>query len=151
MCVLFICATGFTFQCVCLLVLPSTFLCVWHCLQPGAVLHAQKPPLFSFHLFTSLMLIRSFCRNASVQGQTQGREKGFSLVILSFPWTPLCRFRFFLIPPSLHPVRKCACESQDSGKQELKGGTLALTHWRNSTNTLSHCWTTFFIVFTGTN
>ena len=63
----------------------------------------KNPPLFS-HLFTSFMLIHSFCRNASVRGQTQGKEKGFSLVILSFPCTPLCHFRFFLIPPSLHPA-----------------------------------------------
>lgn len=88
--------------------LPSTFLCVCHCLQPEAV-HAQKPPLFSSHLFTSpFMLIHSFCRNVSVWGQTQGKEKGFSLVILPFPCSPLCRFRFFLIPPSLHPTTRFA-------------------------------------------
>lgn len=98
------------FQCfqqknnLCLLVLPSTFVYVRHCLPPRAVLHAQKPSLPSSDLFTSFMLIHSFCRNASVWGQTQGKEQGFSLVILSLPWTPHCRFHFFLIPRSLHPA-----------------------------------------------
>lgn len=36
------------------------------------------------------------------------------------------------------------CESQDSGKQEHNGGTLALTHLRISTKSLSHCYTVFF-------
>lgn len=67
-----------------------------------------NPPLFPAHLFTSFMLIHSFCWNATLSGQTQGKEKGFSLVILSFPCTPLCRFRFFLIPLSLHPTTRFA-------------------------------------------
>ncbi len=69
-------------------VLPSTSLGVRRCLLPGAVLHAQKPSLLFSDLFTSFMLIHSFCRNASERGQTQGKEQGFSLVILSLPWTP---------------------------------------------------------------
>lgn len=84
------------------LLLFSTFQ-VWHLptVCPKAVPHAHQPPILltSIYLLHFDLLIIKEC--ASVQGQTQGKEKGFSLIILTFPWTPLCCFPFFLIPLSL--------------------------------------------------
>lgn len=51
-----------------------------------------------------------------------------------------CVFIFLYLQMRLH-------ESLDSGKQELEGGTQALTHWRNSTQTFFHCLSNGIYIF----
>lgn len=61
-------------------------------------------------------------------------KKKMNIQFLQQKMIVLCVFLFCCI----------LCESQDSGKQEHNGGTLALTHLRISTKSLSHCYTAFF-------